>query len=634
MHLPPRPPGRSLAAVAVVAVALVVGLCPVSAVRAADRRPVDRAAAIRTVDSSPDGRLIVFWKGDRKPNLSVPLIAAVRSSAYGVRRSVVTASPGQASALAEKLRADPDVVAVVPDVILRATDWPASGDPNDFYYASSQGDLPLIGMTAAWPTTVGVHSVVVAILDTGTTVGHEDLVGTSFVSAHDFTHAPETNDAVDDHGHGTHITGTIAGQANNTVGIAGMAPGVSIMPIKILDYLGRGDLWGLINGIDYARVHGAKVINMSLGGPMDPTTAAAVQPTIDAAYAAGITIVAAAGNDGTDAVEYPCAFVHVICVGATDAADQHPAFSNRNAYVDVSAPGVGIWSTVPGGYATFDGTSMSTPHVAALAGLILSAHPGETVDQVEATILSTAVDLGQPGRDNDFGVGRINAGAAVSLPPPDLIPPVMTGLAAPSLVKTADRSFTATGSATDNVAVAAYEFQTKNGATGTWSEISSQTDPRRTFKPLAFGSWHVAVRAVDAAGHRSEWLEVVAMVPKDVRGWSFTSGTTKRTGARFINGTDTTTSRSGARMTIRFTGSAFYVMGTSAVKHGKLRVTIDGRSWIVDEGMLDGRRATTTTHRVVFFARSLTKKAHTVVITCLATPGRPTIDLDAVAWQD
>jgi subtilisin family serine protease len=606
-------------------------------------RAPDHASAVRAADASaPGGRLIVFWKSDRQPNLSLPLVASAQRSSEGSRRSVVTAAPGQASSLAAKLRADPDVAAVIPDVILRASDWPAAGDPSDPLYVGSQMDLPRIGMPAAWRTTIGLSSVVIAILDTGTTVGHPDFDPSHFVNAQDFTHFPQSADAIDDNvsfGHGTHVTGTIAAQANNGIGIAGMAPAVSIMPVKVLNAAGDGRLDWILSGIDFARTHGANVISMSLGGQLGPDEVAAAQPTINAAYAAGITIVAAAGNDGNGIVEYPCAFVHVICVGATDNADNHAGFSNANGYVDVSAPGVGIESTVPSsvdatGYHLLSGTSMATPHVAALAGLILSAHPGENPDQVEATILSTAVDLGALGRDDAFGYGRIDAAAAVNLAPPDLTPPVMTGLTSPSLVRGADRAFTATWTATDDVAVTSFDIRTKRGATGTWSAIASQAETTHTFTGLPAGSWYLAVRAVDGVGHQSAWRQVLTIVPKDDRAWSFSSGTIRRLGLPYIGGTDTTTSRAGARMTIRFTGSAFYLIGTSAVKRGKMRVTIDGRSWIVDEGSYRGTRVRTTSYRALLFARSLSNRTHTAVITNLATSGRPTIDVDAVGWRN
>jgi subtilisin family serine protease len=629
VSLNPRPLGPSLAALALLGATFLVGVSPA----AMTAQAADRPTANREADASaPGGRLIVFWKGDRRPNLSSPLVASARSSAAGSHRSVVTAAPGKAAALAARLRTNPDIAAVVPDVVLSASDWPETGDPNDTLYAANQHDLVTIGMPAAWQLTTGASSVVIAVLDTGTTVTHEDLAGATFVDAFDYVH--DVPGAVDDQGHGTHVTGTIAAQANNTLGIAGMAPHVSIMPIKVLNSSGNGTLDDILDAIDYARIHGADVISMSLGGEMGPGTVAAAQPVVDAAFAEGITIVAAAGNDGDSTVQYPCAFVHVICVAATDNADAHASFSNWNAYVDISAPGVAIASTTPSGYAAFSGTSMATPHVAALAGLIRSAHPDESASQVEATILSTALDLGTPGRDDIFGAGRIDAAAAVSLTPPDVFAPAMTGLTAPSLVRTASHAFEASWTATDNIAVSGYEVRTKRGLAGTWSAVSSQTAQTRLFHGLAAGSWYIAVRAVDAVGHRSAWRQVVAIVPKDDRSWRFTTGTVRRAGSAYMNATDTTTSRFGARMTIHFSGSAFYLIGTTAVKHGKLRVTIDGRSWIVDEGRLNSARATKTTYRVLIFSKSLANRSHTVVITNLATRGRPSIDVDAVAWRN
>ena len=150
------------------------------------------------------------------------------------------------------------------------------------------------------------------------------------------------------------------------------------------------------------------------------------RPTIDAAYDAGVTIIAAAGNDGDGSIDYPCAFRHVICVGATDNGDGHAPFSNVNAYVDISAPGVSVASTYPPfgcpGYPLcywqMSGTSMATPRVAGVAALVLSAWPAYTPDQIEAALENTAVDLGTAGRDDLFGYGRVG----VRLPPSHLGP--------------------------------------------------------------------------------------------------------------------------------------------------------------------------------------------------------------------
>ncbi len=404
------------AVLAVVAALVAIGLAPGAgpqAVRAADA-------------GAPGGRLIVFWKAGHGPHLTDGRIAtATTVTGRAGRRSLVVARPGTAGSLAAQLRADPGVAAVIPDARLTTDAWPASGPPDDPLYASHQADLGAIGVPTAWQTTTGSPSVIVAIIDTGTTTNQQDLAGTTFVSP--WNVITGTAGAVDDYGHGTHVTGTIAAQANNNLGIAGIAPGVAIMPIKALDASGSGSFNDFLSAIDYAVAHGAKVINLSIGGVIAPEAAAAAQPTIDAAHAAGVTIVAAAGNDGNSTVDYPCAFNHVICVGATDNAGSHASFSNANAFVDISAPGVGIESTLApivqgcsgslSCYGLMDGTSMATPHVAAIAALVLSAHPSDTPDQVEATLETTARDLGTAARDDVFGYGLVDAAAAVAASP-------------------------------------------------------------------------------------------------------------------------------------------------------------------------------------------------------------------------
>ena len=359
----------------------------------------------------PGGRLVVVWRSDAT---SRPRVAGTASDTLGAsgRRSVVIALPGQTAAVATRLRATPGVLAVVPDARVHIDGWPSAA-PNDAYYASGQADLPLIGVPTAWKTTTGSPSVVVAVLDTGMMRTHADLDGVAVISP--WNVMTRTTNVTDGNGHGTHVIGTIAAETNNGIGVAGIAPRVTIMPIKVLDDAGQGYFSDALDGIDYARVHGAKVISMSLGGKLSAHDAAVFQPTIDAAYAAGITIVAAAGNDGNSTLSYPAAFRHVLSIAATDDLDRHASFSNANSTVDLAAPGVWTLSTYrTGGYVYMSGTSMATPHVAAVAALVRSAHPTETVDQVETALRSTAVDLGARGRDDVFGSGRVNAARAVA----------------------------------------------------------------------------------------------------------------------------------------------------------------------------------------------------------------------------
>ncbi|HEX7474222.1 MAG TPA: S8 family peptidase [Candidatus Limnocylindrales bacterium] len=397
-------PGRRLAWTVLVAAAVVGGvIVPLAA-------PAEVSARSALASGS---RFIVTWG----PAASGPLrIAGVATATLGVsgRRSLVVALPGRATAVASGLRSTPGVLSVVPDALVHIDGWPTAA-PNDTYYASGQADLRLIGVPAAWKTTTGSAAVVVAVLDTGMMRTHTDLDGVAVTTPWNFL--TDTANVSDGNGHGTHVIGTIAAETNNGIGVAGIAPRVTIMPIKVLDDAGHGYISDVLDGIDYARVHGAQVISMSLGGTLTAHDATALQPVVDAAYNAGITIVAAAGNDGNGTVSYPGAFRHVLSIAATDDFDRHASFSNANSTVDLAAPGVGTVSTYrTGGYASMSGTSMATPHVAAVAALVRSAHPGATVDQVETALRATAVDLGARGRDNLYGSGRVNAAGAVGWP--------------------------------------------------------------------------------------------------------------------------------------------------------------------------------------------------------------------------
>jgi subtilisin family serine protease len=382
------------------------------------------------IASAPDSRLVVSWRGDAPAGLSVAGVAAVHRSRVNGHRSVVVAQPGRAGDVAAALRTDPRVESVVPDAIGSIADWPADAPPDDTYYASNQADFPLIGMPAAWQTTTGSSSVVVALLDTGYEGSHPDLAAVPVVSPYNARTGTTTVNDV--YGHGTHVAGTIAAQANNATGVAGMAPGVRIMPVKVMDNNGQGYWSDFLEGVDWARTHGASIVNLSLGGTLTASQAAAFQPTFDAAYDAGVLVAAAAGNNNRNEPFYPASFAHVISVAATNNSDAKASFSNFGPAVDIAAPGVSITSTYPGDtYKLMSGTSMATPHVVGLAALIRSAHPTYTVDEVETAIEVNALDLGASGRDDYFGYGRIRADLAVAWIAPDLIAPT-AALASPA----------------------------------------------------------------------------------------------------------------------------------------------------------------------------------------------------------
>jgi subtilisin family serine protease len=406
---------RALSLLAALTLAVPLGVSPPAsnAVLAAD------AAA-------PGGRLVVVWKSE-DAKLRGPRVAVGHMKSITRQMSVVTAPRGQSGSLAASLRADPGVASVVPDAVVSVDAWPADGSaPNDTYFATNQNDLTRIGMPQAWSLTTGTRSTIVAVLDTGLHA-HIDLDATAIVSPHNMITG--TDDVTDGNGHGTHVTGTIAAAADNGTGVAGIAPGVSVMPVKVLDDEGYGYLSDIVGGVEWARTHAASVINLSLGGYLTSTQAAAYQPAFDSAIAAGVVIVAAAGNDGADNVSstYPAAYPGVIAVGSTENDDTRAPYSNAGPHNAISAPGSDIVSLAADGegYRMLSGTSMATPHVVGAIALLRSLHPEDTVAQVADVLCKSSVDLGAAGRDDVFGCGRLDVAAALTMatPPPPPPPP-------------------------------------------------------------------------------------------------------------------------------------------------------------------------------------------------------------------
>jgi hypothetical protein len=215
----------------------------------------------------------------------------------------------------------------------------------------------------------------------------------------------------------------------------------------------------------------------------------------------------------------------------------------------------------------------------------------------------------------------------------DASDPVLKSVSAPTVARSVDGSFVVKFSATDNVGVVRYLYRIRKGATGAWSAVYGTTSHSRTFAGLSAGTWYIALTARDAIGNIAPWRELKVVVPKDDHSFHFSTGTVRHRNAADFRGTDTSTSRTGSKMSVTFTGDHFYLVGTTGVDKGKMRVTIDGVSVTVDEGRYGGHRATGTHHRVLLLSRALAAGAHTVVITNLGTSGRPTITIDAIGWR-
>ena len=352
----------------------------------------------------------------------------------------------------------PHVASVEPDFVIAPTTIP--NDPSfgslwGLHNTGQSGGLvdADIDAPAAWETTTGSRSVVIAVIDTGVDYTHRDLAanawrnageiagdgidndGNGFVDdVYGWDFANRDADPMDDNGHGTHVAGTIGAVGGNGTGVVGVNWQVSIMALKFLSGSGSGSTSGAIGAINYAtrmkRDFGVNVVatNNSWGGGGFSTS---LRDAIAAGGRAGILFVAAAGNDGTNndvTPHYPSNYSNdaVISVAATDRSNRLASFSNFGATsVDVAAPGVSITSTLPGNrYASYSGTSMATPHVAGIVGLLAAANPAATAVEIRTAILSTTTPVAALAGRMTTG-GLVNAAAAVAAILP--APPVDSG---------------------------------------------------------------------------------------------------------------------------------------------------------------------------------------------------------------
>lgn len=308
-------------------------------------------------------------------------------------------------------------------------------DPNWNPEYDYQWDLKQINMQTAWDQTLGSENVVVAVLDTGVDYNHPELAG-KVIKGYDYVNSD--TDPMDDHGHGTHVSGIIAAKTNNSLGIAGVCPNCKILAIKVADETGASDIVNIASGIVEAVDSGSRIINLSLGAIGNSLV---LETAATYAYARNAILVTAAGNSAADSRTFTPNNISCITpsdpgadctlgVGATDASSKRSTYSNWGADVDVVAPGGGYLqdvistkssqNTLPSQYyigsqfVRLSGTSMAAPHVAGLAGLILSKNSSLTAKQIRNVILNSSTDLGQPGVDYGYGTGLINAGNALS----------------------------------------------------------------------------------------------------------------------------------------------------------------------------------------------------------------------------
>jgi serine protease len=419
--------------------ALLFGTGPLGAQEEIGVRPGDPP---RASDEFVPGQLVVKFKaGVSRPDSAAAVEregAVLLRDLLLPRYSLVSVPSGREQEFRARLEGDPAVEMAEPNGIDRAT-----FTPNDLYY-SLQWHMPQVQSEQAWDVANG-SGVVVAVVDTGVAYENHgvyaqapDLAGTSFTAGHDFVNGDSHPN--DDNGHGTHVAGTVAQTTNNSLGVAGLAFGATIMPVKVLDSQGSGTHADMADGFTWATNHGADIINYSSGGSHSTTK----EDAVNYALSHGVVVVAAAGNANTSSLDCPACYPGVIAVGATDYNMNRSYYSNygcgRDGHcLDVVAPGGDTTADLNGDeyadgvlqqtfkfactggthdftdfvYCFFEGTSMATPHVAAAAALLLDANPSLLGQQVGTCLRKTALDRGAPGYDTTYGYGLIQARAAL-----------------------------------------------------------------------------------------------------------------------------------------------------------------------------------------------------------------------------
>jgi thermitase len=449
------------------------------------------------------GRILLKAKREAGPD-------AVASAARGFGATVVDQIPGLGVSILhlpdrawkgalEGLQRNPLIEFAEPDYILEL-----DGIANDPYF-SSQWHLSKIQANTAWDTTVGSSSITIAILDTGVEGSHPDLAS-KLVSGWNFYNG--NSDTSDVHGHGTAVAGTAAAASNNGVGVAGVAWGCKIMPIRISDPEGYAYDSTIAKALNWAADNGARVANISFRASNSSTVKTAAQYF----QSKGGVVVISSGNEGLfdSTTDNP----YVLTVSATDSTDAVTSWSNTGNNVDLAAPGLYILTTATGGsYASWSGTSFSAPVVAGAAALVLSAQPALTGAQAADALKKSADDLGSAGFDTKYGWGRVNVNKAVALalttpvPVADTIAPSIR-ITSPTEGAVVGNSLNIYVSASDNVAVKKVELYIDGQYAG--YSTSTPFTIRWNSRKSSSGAHTVQSRALDAAGN-SGWSQTVTV---------------------------------------------------------------------------------------------------------------------------
>lgn len=379
---------------------------------------VDLGGTNETTSSQKSDQILVKFKHDRAKGLKGNKYTRHKCRCVGtipeLGVDIVKVPAGSVAAKVKEYQTDSDVEYAEPDSPVRAL-----GIPNDTYF-SRQWGMTKIDAPNAWNITQGRSNIKIAILDTGVDQNHEDIKG-KIVSNKKFSSSYTVDDL---YGHGTHVAGIAAAVTNNAKGVAGGGYTCTIMNGKVLGDDGSGYYSWVANGIIWAANNGAKVINMSLGGSQSSST---LQNAVNYAWNKGVVIVAAAGNSNNASLLYPAAYTNCIAVAATDSTDNKSSFSSYGSWVDVAAPGTSIFSTLPNhsyrlyssvrayNYGYLSGTSMASPHVAALAGLIWATTKYGTGNSSVRSRIQITADKSLSGNIySTYKIPRINDYKAVA----------------------------------------------------------------------------------------------------------------------------------------------------------------------------------------------------------------------------
>jgi subtilisin family serine protease len=383
---------------------------------------------------------------------------------------VVKVRPERLEEVLADLEADPDVEVVAPD----RKDQRVQADEVPW-------GVERISASPALRNAYGLGNgagVKVAVIDTGigrTSSGtvHPDLAA-AYKCGYDFVN--DDPYPWDDNGHGTHVAGILAAGENDS-GVVGVAPGVRLYALKVLDARGYGYYSDFIAALDWCIKYGVRIVNYSGGG----SPSLALERACSRARAAGVTIVAAAGNGGGGPLVYPAGYPSVISVGSTNEFDERSADSNTGAELDLVAPGENILSTYMGGsYVELSGTSMAAPHVAGAAALFAGRTLVTEPRSVQEYLQATAVDLGPGGRDTGYGYGRVSA-VPLPAPPPTVSAPQ------PGEIVPSGTPYTVSWSPVPDAV--SYRVLFARSASHTWTQIGGATaDNWTTWLPPVVGA--------------------------------------------------------------------------------------------------------------------------------------------------